>query len=165
MAVRADVPLRSVGPRSCGSEALLFCGSHCQFRVQIRGVAVVVSGICVGAGPRRLCPVLPGRSCWQVKPRRAGNDRSTIRLCCPMAAHSSASKTLATTSRCFRRQISGSTSGRPQIECLMLVVKLGGPTMFARIGMLRALNRHVERVFDPSRKDKHWRRRQLARDR
>ena len=51
------------------------------------------------------------------------------------------------------------------IECLMLVVKLGGPTMFARIGMLRALNRHVERVFDPSRKDKHWGRRQLARDR
>jgi hypothetical protein len=28
--------------------------------------------------------------------------------------------------------------------------------MFARIGMLRALNRHVERVFDPSRKDTHW---------
>jgi hypothetical protein len=45
------------------------------------------------------------------------------------------------------------------IECLMLVVKLGGPTMFARIGMLRALNRHVEKVFDTSRKDKHWGRR------
>jgi hypothetical protein len=25
--------------------------------------------------------------------------------------------------------------------------------MFARIGIMRALNRHVERVFDPSRKD------------
>ena len=24
---------------------------------------------------------------------------------------------------------------------------------------MRALNRHVERVFDPSRKDKHWGRR------
>jgi hypothetical protein len=42
------------------------------------------------------------------------------------------------------------------IECLMLVVKLGGPTMFARIGIMRALNGHVERVFDPSRKEKHW---------
>jgi hypothetical protein len=31
-----------------------------------------------------------------------------------------------------------------------------GPTMLARIGVMRALNRHVERVFDPSRKDKHW---------
>jgi hypothetical protein len=27
---------------------------------------------------------------------------------------------------------------------------------FARIGFMRALNRHVERVFDPSRKDLHW---------
>jgi hypothetical protein len=28
--------------------------------------------------------------------------------------------------------------------------------MFARIGMLRALNRHVEQVFNPDRKDPHW---------
>jgi hypothetical protein len=34
----------------------------------------------------------------------------------------------------------------------MLVATLGGPTMFARIGVMRALNRHVERVFDTSRK-------------
>jgi hypothetical protein len=39
------------------------------------------------------------------------------------------------------------------IEGLMLVAELGGPTMFARIGIMRALNRHVERVFDPSRKE------------
>jgi hypothetical protein len=46
----------------------------------------------------------------------------------------------------------------------MLVAELGGPTMFARIGVMRALNRHVERVFVSSRKDKHWGRRKLARD-
>ena len=34
-----------------------------------------------------------------------------------------------------------------------------------RVGMLRALNRHVERVFNPSRKDPHWGCRKLARDR
>jgi hypothetical protein len=45
------------------------------------------------------------------------------------------------------------------IEALMLVADRGGPTMFARIGVMRALNRHVERVFDPSRKEKHWGRR------
>jgi hypothetical protein len=28
-----------------------------------------------------------------------------------------------------------------------------------------ALNRHVERVFDPSRNEKHWGRRMLVRDR
>ena len=42
---------------------------------------------------------------------------------------------------------------------------LGGPTMFARIGVMRALNRHVERVFNPSRKETHWGRPKLARDR
>lgn len=40
----------------------------------------------------------------------------------------------------------------------------GGPTMFARIGMLRALSRHVERVFNPNRKGAQWGRRKLARD-
>ena len=31
-----------------------------------------------------------------------------------------------------------------------------------RIGIIRALNRYVERVFDSSRKDHHWGRRKLA---
>ena len=37
-------------------------------------------------------------------------------------------------------------------------------TVVARIGMLRALNRHVERVFDPSPKDTQWGKRKLKRD-
>ena len=36
------------------------------------------------------------------------------------------------------------------IEALMLVAELGGPTMFARIGVMRALNRGHVREFDPS---------------
>jgi len=36
--------------------------------------------------------------------------------------------------------------------------------MFARIGIMRALNRHVERVFKPDRKDPHRGKRKLARD-
>jgi hypothetical protein len=51
------------------------------------------------------------------------------------------------------------------MESLLLVVELGGPTMFARIGIMRGLNRDVERVFNPDRKDHHWGRRKLARDR
>ncbi len=51
------------------------------------------------------------------------------------------------------------------MEALILVATSGGPTMFARIGVMRALNRHVERVFNPDRKDHHWGRRKLARDR
>jgi hypothetical protein len=50
------------------------------------------------------------------------------------------------------------------MESLVLVAELGGPTMFARIGVMRALNRHVERVFNPDRKDPHWGRRKLKRD-
>jgi hypothetical protein len=51
------------------------------------------------------------------------------------------------------------------MEALLLVVELGGPTMFARIGVMRALNRHVQRVLNPNRKDPHWGKRKLARDR
>jgi hypothetical protein len=51
------------------------------------------------------------------------------------------------------------------MEALILIATLGGPTMFARIGVMRALNRHVERVFNSSRKDPHWGRRKPARDR
>jgi hypothetical protein len=51
------------------------------------------------------------------------------------------------------------------MEALILVVESGGPTMFARIGVMRALNRHVERVFDPDRKEHRWGRHKLARDR
>jgi hypothetical protein len=41
---------------------------------------------------------------------------------------------------------------------------LDGPTMFARIAFMRALNRHIERVFNPDRKDTHWGKRKLKRD-
>jgi hypothetical protein len=50
------------------------------------------------------------------------------------------------------------------IEALMLVADLGGPTMFARIGIMRALNRHHVREFNPNRKDPHWGRRKPKRD-
>src|SRR6266478_9205319 len=33
---------------------------------------------------------------------------------------------------------------------------VGGPTMFARIGVMRALNRGYVREFDTSRKETHW---------
>ena len=51
------------------------------------------------------------------------------------------------------------------MEALLLVAEHGGPVMLTRIGVMRALNRQVERVFNPDRKDHHWGRRKLARDR
>jgi hypothetical protein len=50
------------------------------------------------------------------------------------------------------------------MEALILVATSGGPTMFARIGVMRALNRGHVREFNPSRKDPHWGRRKLKRD-
>jgi hypothetical protein len=50
------------------------------------------------------------------------------------------------------------------MEALILVATSGGPTMFARIGVMRALSRDVERVFNPDRKDFHWGKRTLRRD-
>ena len=50
------------------------------------------------------------------------------------------------------------------MEALILVATSGGPTMFARIGVMRGLNRGHVREFNPSRKDTHWGRRKLKRD-
>ncbi|MET3967285.1 hypothetical protein [Bradyrhizobium sp. S3.9.1] len=50
------------------------------------------------------------------------------------------------------------------MEALILVAEGGGPTMFARIGVLRALNRHHVSEFNPKGKEPHWGRRKLKRD-
>jgi hypothetical protein len=50
------------------------------------------------------------------------------------------------------------------MEALILVATSGGPVMFARIGIMRALNRGHVRESNPDRKDHHWGRRKLKRD-
>jgi hypothetical protein len=49
------------------------------------------------------------------------------------------------------------------MEALMIVATRGGPTMFARIGVMRALHRHVVREFT-DRRETHWAKRKLKRD-
>jgi len=36
--------------------------------------------------------------------------------------------------------------------------------IFAQMGVMRAVHRHRERVFNPDRKDTHWGKRKLKRD-
>jgi hypothetical protein len=50
------------------------------------------------------------------------------------------------------------------MEALLLVAENNGPPMFARIGFMRTLYRHVVREFNPDRKDPHWGKRKLKRD-
>jgi hypothetical protein len=49
------------------------------------------------------------------------------------------------------------------IEVLLLCSR-SGPTMMARIGVMKALNRNVQRVFNPDRKETHWGKRKLKRE-
>lgn len=51
------------------------------------------------------------------------------------------------------------------MEALILVAEGGGPTMFARIDIMRALNRHYVPELNPKGKEPHWGRRKLKRDR
>ncbi len=49
-------------------------------------------------------------------------------------------------------------------EMITAAAEHGGPMEFARIATLQAINRHVERTFNPDRKAPHWGRRKLKRD-
>jgi len=55
------------------------------------------------------------------------------------------------------------TEWQMAIEALMLCSR-GGDPMLARIGVMKALNRHVERVFNPDAKKHHWGKRMLKRE-
>lgn len=59
--------------------------------------------------------------------------------------------------------VPSSERGTPVIltaaEMITSAAERSAPIEFARIATLRALNRHVERVFNPDRKDHHWRKR------
>src|SRR5258707_12845474 len=107
---------------------------------------------------RRRGPVLAVAS-WLI-----GRAPSTIRFPFPAAASSSPSTTPPNTSRSSPRPEQQLAEWQAAVEALLLVVELNGPTMMARIGVMRALNRHVVRELNPSRKDPHWGRTKLKRD-
>lgn len=50
------------------------------------------------------------------------------------------------------------------MQALILVAERGGPTMLARIGVMRAINRHYVPPLNPKGKEPHWGRRKLKRD-
>jgi hypothetical protein len=88
-----------------------------------------------------------------------------IRSRCRAADSSSPSRKPPTTSRDCRNPSTTARIWQAAIETLIMAAEGRGPLMHARIGVLRALNRHVERVFNPDRKDHHWGKRKLAKDR
>jgi hypothetical protein len=55
----------------------------------------------------------------------------------------------------FPKKEADTAEWQAAIEALMLVATRGGPTMLARIGVMRAFDRHVDRTFDTSGKKPH----------
>ena len=49
-------------------------------------------------------------------------------------------------------------------HCVTEAAENGGPLLFARLGMMQAINRHKLEDFDPKRKSPHWGKRKLKRD-
>jgi hypothetical protein len=87
-----------------------------------------------------------------------------IRYRCPADATSSRSRMRGNYITKLPKSEHAAAEWQAAMEALILVATSGGPTMFARIGVLRALNRKAERVFNPDRKDHNWGRRKLKRD-
>jgi hypothetical protein len=72
-------------------------------------------------------------------------------------------------SRRSRKFVRGqSEHGMKQVQaaahCLTEAAENGGPLLFARIGMMQAINRHRPKEFVYSRKTPHWEKRKLKRD-
>jgi hypothetical protein len=66
--------------------------------------------------------------------------------------------------RVWKRLNDSHTPREAAMQALILVAEGGGPTMFARIGVMRALNRHYVPELNPKGKEPHWGRRKLKRD-
>jgi hypothetical protein len=96
--------------------------------------------------------------------RQAGAVNSTSRSRCRTAKSSSSFATRPNYITALPAKEAALPEWQAAIEALILVVELGGPTMFARIGVMRALNRHHVREFNPKRKEPRWGRRKLKRD-
>jgi hypothetical protein len=83
---------------------------------------------------------------WRLK-QRAGTAASTIRFHCRAADNSSRSRMPRNIQKLPKAE-QHLEEWQAAVEALLLVVELNGPTMMARIGVMRALNRHVERLFN-----------------
>jgi hypothetical protein len=66
------------------------------------------------------------------------------------------------------KEVPQSEHGMKQVQaaahCVTEAAEKGGPLLFARIGMMQAINRHKPVEFDPKRKGPHWGKPELKRD-
>jgi hypothetical protein len=66
------------------------------------------------------------------------------------------------------KEVPKSEHGMKQVQaaahCVTEAAENGGPLLFARMGMMQAINRHKPVEFEPKRKSLHWGKRKLRRD-
>ena len=66
------------------------------------------------------------------------------------------------------KEVPKSEHGMKQVQaaahCVTVDAENGRPLVFARIGVLQAINRHKPEEFDPKRKSPHWGKRKHRRD-
>jgi hypothetical protein len=87
-----------------------------------------------------------------------------IRFRCPAAASSSRLRMPGNCITKLPKAEHEAPEWQAATQALILVATSGGPTMLARIGVIRALNRHHVREFNSDRKPHHWGKRKLKRD-
>jgi hypothetical protein len=80
-------------------------------------------------------------------PRWAGNDLSTIRYRLPRGRLLVTLEDAGNYITKLPKAEHEAVEWQAAMEALILVATLGGPTMFARIGIMRALNRGYVREF------------------
>jgi hypothetical protein len=66
------------------------------------------------------------------------------------------------------KEVPKTEHGMKQVQaaahCVTEAAENGGPLLFARIGMMQAINRHKIEEFDSKRKSPHWGKRKLKRE-
>jgi hypothetical protein len=77
-------------------------------------------------------------------------------------------RTLADAIAWLAKEIPKAEHGMRQVQaaahCVTQAAENNGPMIFARIGMMQAINRHRPKEFGTSRKTTHWGKRKLRRD-
>jgi len=77
-------------------------------------------------------------------------------------------RTLAETMAWLAKEVPKSEHKMEKVQtaahCVTRAAEHGGPMIFAQMGMLQAIHRHRQRVFNSDREDPHRGRRKLKRD-
>ena len=113
----------------------------------------------------------PGHAYRAIRGRRFARDGGPAQSCLDEPIKLPDGKkliTLADVIAWLAKEVPKSEHRMKQVQaaahCVTEAAENDGPLLFARIGMMQAINRHKLEKFDPKRKSPHWGKRKLKRD-